>query len=217
MSTSLATKPPVRAVGTEQFHGADLNSTLLDFWQWAYSDLLSNTNRGRLAEFIVARALGLGLTDVRIEWDAFDLITPTGVKVEVKSAAYLQRWFQKKPSDISFDISPKRGWDDTTNEYEPTSRHHADVYVFALLAHQDKASVDLLDLTQWKFYVLSTATLDSRKRSQKSITLKLLSALCPPIAFAHLRNAIEAAPTTIEGEKFAWNEPGGLKITKPGS
>jgi hypothetical protein len=68
--------------------------TLLDFWQWAYSDLLSNTNRGRLAEFIVARALSLGLTDVRIEWDAVDLVTPTGVKVEVKSAAYLQSWWR---------------------------------------------------------------------------------------------------------------------------
>jgi hypothetical protein len=49
------------------------------------------------------------------------------------------------------------------------------------------------------------------------ITLKLLSALCPPITFAYLRNAIEAAaPATIKGEKFAWNEPGGFKTIKPG-
>ena len=61
---------------------------------------------------------------------------------------------------------------------ELTLRRHADVYVFALLAHQDKASVDPLDLAQWKFYVLPTSTLDSRNRSQYSITLKSLSTLC---------------------------------------
>jgi len=33
--------------------------TLRDFWAWAYSDLIGNTERGRLAEFIVAMALGI--------------------------------------------------------------------------------------------------------------------------------------------------------------
>jgi hypothetical protein len=147
-----------------------------------------------LAEFIVARALGLGLTGARTEWDAVDLVTPTGVKVEVKSAAYVQSWFQKKLSDICFVVPARRGWDATTNEMELTGRRHADVYVFALLAHQDKASVDPLDLAQWKFYVLPTATLGSRKRSQYSITLKSLSTLCPsPIRSTQLSEAVEHA------------------------
>src|SRR6266849_7963203 len=142
MIESLANKLPVRRAGTEHFHGAGLDSkmTLLDFWQWAYSDLLSNTNRGRLAEFIVARALGLGFTDVRTEWDRFDLVTHTNLRVEVKSAAYVQSWFQKKLSDICFVVSARRGWDATTNEMEATPRRHAEAYIFALLAHQDKTS-----------------------------------------------------------------------------
>jgi hypothetical protein len=49
---------------------------------------LGNANRGRLAEYIVARALGLGVGDVRNEWDVVDLVTSTGTKIEVKSAAY---------------------------------------------------------------------------------------------------------------------------------
>jgi hypothetical protein len=113
----------------------------------------------------------------RTEWDTVDLVTPTGVKVEVKSSAYVQSWFQKKLSGICFVVPARRGWDATTNEMELTSRRHADVYVFALLAHQDKASVDPLDFAQWKFYVISTATLDARKRSQHSITLTLHSRL----------------------------------------
>jgi hypothetical protein len=198
VNASIAAKLPIRRSGTEHFYGTGTESTvsLIDFWQWAYSDLLSNTNRGRLAEFIVARALGLGLKGLRTEWDAVDLVTRTGVKVEVKSAAYVQSWFQKRLSGISFVVPARRGWDATTNEMELKPRRHADVYVFAILAHEDKASVDPLDLTQWIFYVLPTATLDSRKHSQHSITLKSLSALCPgPITFAQLSAAVEHAAT----------------------
>ena len=46
--------------------------TVLDFWRWSASDLLSNTMRGIVAEYIVAKALGL--TDQpREEWRAYDL------------------------------------------------------------------------------------------------------------------------------------------------
>ncbi len=34
------------------------SSTIKDFWQWAYSDLVGNTDRGTLAEYIVAKAIG---------------------------------------------------------------------------------------------------------------------------------------------------------------
>ena len=186
----------IRKTGQELFHEADTVSTvsLIDFWQWTYSDLLGNTNRGRLAEFIVGRALGLTLTDVRREWDEVDFITPTGLKIEVKSAAYLQSWYQKKLSDIYFVVCPRRGWNAATNEIDLTARRHADVYVFAVLAHKDKRSVDPLNLSQWKFYVVPTAVLDSRERSQHSITLRSLSSLYPnPFKFDQLRNAIEEA------------------------
>ncbi len=32
--------------------------TIVDCWQWAYSDLISNTERGVLAEYLVAKAVG---------------------------------------------------------------------------------------------------------------------------------------------------------------
>jgi hypothetical protein len=36
----------------------------------------------------------LGVVDgVRVEWDPFDLLYE-GAKIEIKSAAYVQRWFQ---------------------------------------------------------------------------------------------------------------------------
>ncbi len=53
----------------------------------------------------------------------------------------------------------------------------ADVYVFALLAHTDKSTIDPLDLDQWQFFVLSRAAICARTRSQYSITLKSLDSL----------------------------------------
>ena len=60
--------------GSEPLHvnGAVLPFTLLDFWRWGTSDLVSNATRGRLAEFIVATALGISPCGARDEWSAWD-------------------------------------------------------------------------------------------------------------------------------------------------
>ena len=45
--------------GTEKLTYGDtkLDSTILDFWSWAYSDLIRNVNRGAFAEYIVREAM----------------------------------------------------------------------------------------------------------------------------------------------------------------
>jgi len=50
-----------RKTGDESFKLANeiTGIALLEFWQWSVSDLASNATRGRLAEFIIASALGL--------------------------------------------------------------------------------------------------------------------------------------------------------------
>jgi len=137
--TGAAVLPPLRVLrktGTEPFRCGDflLNRTLLDFWRWSASDLVSNALRGILAEYIVACALGLP-EGARVEWDAFDLKTPQGLSLEVKSAAYLQSWQQKALSQITFGIQPTRAWEATTKDYTGELRRQADLYVFCLLHH----------------------------------------------------------------------------------
>ena len=80
---------PILKSGSESLteNGVPLNNTILDFWRWSASDIISNSTRGRFAEFIVGAALGLDFKEVRDEWDSYDIATPEGVKVEVKSAA----------------------------------------------------------------------------------------------------------------------------------
>lgn len=114
--------------------------SILDFWIWAASDVLNNTLRGTVAEYIVSQATRAQAL-VRIEWDTVDITTPEGIKIEVKSAAYLQSWHQKRPSAISFGIAKKRPWDPETNQYGETRVRSADVYVFCLLTPKDGRGV----------------------------------------------------------------------------
>jgi hypothetical protein len=183
-----------RKTGIELFHAAGiaLPFTVGMFWQWAASDLVSNSLRGVLAEFLVAQALG-NADGTRREWDACDLRTANGIRLEVKTTGYVQAWSQKTVSVPSFDIAPKRGWHADTNTWEKAVCRASDVYVFALHAHRDRATLDPLDVTQWEFYVLPTAVLDSRCPIQKRIGLASLLKLNPVAAtFAELANAIRA-------------------------
>jgi hypothetical protein len=172
------------------FGGKPVGFALSEFWQWSVSDLMSNVTRGRLAEFIVATSLRIDLSRIRDEWQAFDLLTPEGVKVEVKSAAFVQSWNQKKPSSISFSTRATRYWDSETNVQAKVPKRQADVYVFCLLKHVDKATIDPLDLDQWEFYVLSTRELNSYKRSQHSITLNSLRRLSLPVTYENIRKKV---------------------------
>jgi hypothetical protein len=180
-----------RKTGDEHFRSANrpLDITMLHFWQWSGSDLVSNTARGLLAEFIVASALDL-TSELREEWRSFDLLTASGRKIEVKSCAYLQAWGQNKLSDIMFNIRPTRAWDVNTGALATELKRQADVYIFALLSHKDKLTLNPLDLDQWEFYVVATNLLDARIGN--SITLKSLQQLCPvAVSFANLRNSVE--------------------------
>jgi len=193
-----------RKSGEERFqqHGSDLGFDVLSFWQWIGSDLVSNSMRGVLAEYLVARVLGLGVDGIRNEWDAFDLVTPNGLKIEVKSAAYVQTWHQKQLSKISFLVRKTKSWDSDTNVQSKESRRHADVYVFALLFHQDKGSINPLQLDQWEFYVVPTTVLDARTRSQHSITLKSLRQLgMGPVGYSELPAAVKAAGKAITNRR----------------
>jgi hypothetical protein len=183
---------PNRKIGNEQFHldGNPLGFDVLSFWQWSVSDLVSNVTRGRLAEFLVARALGVP-TDVRDEWQAYDLKMPSGLKIEVKSAAYLQSWNQKKLSDIRFGVKKTREWNAETNTQSSEIKRQADIYVFALLHHKDKSTLDPLNVDQWVFYVLPTVILDEIEHSQRSITLKSLQKLTPPVKYTDLKLAVD--------------------------
>jgi hypothetical protein len=195
--------PPIkckRKIGEERFRfqGEPLDFDLIDFWQWMASDLVSNATRGRLAEYLVARALGIPTCGIRDEWAAYDLCMPNGIKVEVKSAAYIQSWYQKEYSTIIFNVPKTRSWDPDTNRQSNEVRRQVDVYIFALLAHQDKSTIDPMDVDQWEFYILSSKYLNERTRSQVSITLNSLrKENAGPIKYQDIKSAVHKLSNEI--------------------
>lgn len=79
------------------------------------SDLKVNNVRGYLAEFLVARAVGANTP--RAEWDAWDVTSPDGVKIEVKTSGYIQAWGQSKLSVPTFRVAPAYSWDSSTGTW----------------------------------------------------------------------------------------------------
>ena len=185
---------PQRRSGLERFHasGTEFEHSVADLWCWMASDLLSNATRGIVAEFIVARALGLPPDDVRDEWAAWDLVAPNCIKIEVKSSAYLQSWKQVKLSDIRFSTKEARLWNPKRGRYEGERKRHADVYVFAWLWNKDRRSVDPLDIDQWRFFPVNSAELN--RLGQDSVGLTTLRQLAgEPVPFDCLAAAVAKA------------------------
>jgi hypothetical protein len=85
--------------GAEPLHanGNPLGVSLQQFWQWSGSDLISNSQRGILAEFLVAHALGAD-SGVRTKWDAYDLVTDTQGLFEVIPRSSLPSWALATPA-----------------------------------------------------------------------------------------------------------------------
>ena len=167
------------------FKDKDLGKTMLNFWSWAYSDLIRNVNRGAFAEFVVREAMNTQCrntpprTDFRVYMDAYDLLSPDGIRVEVKSSAYIQAWESEHPARISFRIAPAKSLDSSGN-YSADSQYcrHSDVYVFCVWTAMSREQ-NILDLSLWDFYVIATKTLDQKVPNQKTITFQSLLSLQP--------------------------------------
>lgn len=165
--------------------------TVGDFWQWAYSDILSNRNRSIFAEFIVGVALG-AVDKPRVEWDAADLYYQ-GFKIEVKSSADCQSWHQEKPSTIQFSIRKAVAWNPVTGKCEGGPTRCADLYVFCHYSERVKAKANVLDVPAWDFYVVSKATLNQEFGEAKSLSLAAVKRV-------GVRRAWEGLKATVDGE-----------------
>jgi hypothetical protein len=173
------------------FGGENTKYKLLDFWKWSVSDLLSNATRGIFAEFIVATAMEIDLTnEASDEWSEYDLETWEWgkIKIEVKSSSYLQTWDQRNYSNIIFSIK-KKGKTSITKD-KNTFIRPSDVYVFCLLNHKDKKTVDPLNMDQWSFYVVSTNSINSVFKDKNSISLKSLERITESIGYSKLKEKI---------------------------
>jgi hypothetical protein len=135
--------------------------------------------------------VALGVVDKpRVEWDAVDLRYGDS-KIEVKSSAYCQSWFQKKPSSILFSVRKAIFWNPETGAYEGEATRSADVYVFCLHNEKDKAKVNVLDVSDWEFFVVSTERLNQEFGTAKSLSLSAVKRVACACGFDGLRAAVD--------------------------
>lgn len=164
---------------------------LSDYWSWAHSELLCNTERGILAEYLVACALGIQKND-RVSWDKYDLLSIDGIRIEVKASGYIQTWAQKELSKIAFGVHKSYGWDSANGKYDDTQKRQSDVYIFCVHKHKEQDTVNPLDAKQWDFYVVATKTLNNKIGNQKTISLSSVEKLgAIKCSYSQLKETIE--------------------------
>ena len=144
----------------------------VNFWRWAYSDLLQNITRGIVGEFIVAWAINADNTP-RQPWDAFDLKTKDGKRIEVKTTAYLQAWTYNKKVLPKFVIAQRRLWTESEGQTK-TPEFNADIYVLCYFNEKDRDNADPRNLDQWNFWVFSQKEIIKLLNGKKSISIKKL-------------------------------------------
>ena len=169
------------------------DKTVLDYWRWAFSDLVVNTGRGILAEYLTAIAVG-SEKPVRDSWGSYDIQAPNGTRIEVKSASYVQSWHQKELSKIQFNIRKTLEYfpeSSPTDAFGNVKNRWSEVYVFCLLEHKEKADINPLDMGQWKFYVIPTAKLNRDLGKAQSISLSEVKKYSETLTFGQIAKAIE--------------------------
>jgi hypothetical protein len=189
--------PSERLTGSEKFkNGGSKSFSVLEFWQYGFSTLNSNVIRGVLAEFIVENALkDTAEINLRNPWGDYDIVTNEGIKVEVKCCSYLQDWDQKELSRIVFTglKARKLYWNPAVSEKVADEKgYKADIYIFALLKHRDPETLDILNLEQWCFYILTRSQLKEASDNGNSISLvRLKKNHIKPVHFTNIKRTIK--------------------------
>ena len=167
--------------------------TALDFWRWAVSDLVSNANRGVVAEYLVGLALG-ALDQPRVEWDQVDL-RYRHTSIEVKASGRGQSWDRPGAPIITrrpnFTIAPRAGWDAATNTSATEPGRLSDCFVFCVHTPTRPSAADVLDVRTWEFLVWSTQAIDRTLGNQKTIALSRLRQLARPCEFSGIKDAVD--------------------------
>lgn len=170
-----AAAPPLPPNTPFTISGGPAGFTFGDLASWALSDLRDNVARGFLAEYLVAKALGLA-PPPRRAWDEADLWLD-GTPIHVKASPYLQSWAQAAPSKAVFsNLRPRR------------PRIRESIFVLCLNTCPSHAAFTACRLDDWVFFPLSGTTVADLNRS--SLSLARVQTVTAGVGFAELQAAV---------------------------
>ena len=172
--------------------------SVLDFWQYAYSQLegLGDT----LAEFFVARALGVIKAENVNYWTAYDMAY-RNKRIEVKATSYVHPWTTRISKTRTFSIEPTNNsyWGNSCDGINAGKKlaRQSEVYVFCLNNNMDVFNHDPLRIDDWIFYVVPTFEINDYCKTnpnQKKISLNVVRRLAKNgVTFDELKKAVDTA------------------------
>ena len=147
-----------------------------DFFKYASGDLMHNTVRGKFAEWMVAQLLCIDPGHGTM-WRAFDLWYKKQCRIEVKCAAFWQRWSHEPCSKIVFTGLRSIKHDEEKDEPASVIRdgrkvavrgYCSHLYIFCLHQHMKHEGWNACDLNQWRFYILRCTDFAEKPRKSSS-------------------------------------------------
>ena len=178
--------------GTENFtdKGIPIGLSIKDFWQFQYSNLWDMQEY--IAEFLVAKALGLNTPQNCNGWTLWDILYKNK-RVEIKTTAYYHSWRTdgKVSNQRVFGITKAYSkYKDPTSEY----KRQNDIYIFCLNLGNTKENSNPLHLENWEFYVVPTKTINERCKDNKTISLGHIQKITESttgISYTNLKHEID--------------------------
>ncbi|MGI6340913.1 MAG: hypothetical protein ACOX0B_01745 [Minisyncoccales bacterium] len=190
----LKKKEAKKLTGNEFFKNN--NFSILEFWQYGFSNLNSNILRGSLAEFIIENLLkDKSEVGVRNPWNDYDILYKNR-KIEVKCSSYIQDWDQEDFSKIIFSGLKAKDlyWSKAVSEFNRDNKkeYKADIYVLCLVDHKNPETLDLLNLDQWSFFILTKEELKNISNNSSSISItRLENNNYKPIRYEEVKKYID--------------------------
>lgn len=159
-------------IGDEKFllEGQELDFDFSDFWKFQYSNIYSL--HGEIAEFIIARALGITEAQNSAYWTLWD-VSYRGTRIEVKATAYYHLWNDKSAisKQRTFGITKANGSYDSGVSGNNEFCRQNDIYVFCLNTGETKEDSNPLNLDNWEFYIVPTSFINENCKDNKTISL----------------------------------------------
>lgn len=178
--------------GNEAFthNGHPVDFSVKDYWSFQFSNIWDMVEE--VAEFLVAKALGLSMPQNKNGWTLYDM--PYREKrIEVKTTTYYHPWSPdgKYSERRSFGITKAYStYKDRSSSYERQN----DIYVFCITEGKNQVSADPRNLDNWRFYVVPTSTINRECGDNEHISLGRVSKFARPqggVGFEELKAAID--------------------------
>lgn len=188
----------MKITGHEEFtfDGVSQNVNLIDFWRFRYSNIYDI--QGALAEFIVAKALGISDAHNIEYWTVWD-ITYRELRIEVKETSYYHPWNKdgKVSEARSFGITKansryaENATGSVDESFQNVFERQNDLYVFCLNTGATAETSYPLNLDHWEFYVVPTSVINEKCKNNKTISLSRVRKMVHALRYDQIKEEID--------------------------